>query len=189
MFTTGLRTTIHLNHEPLLRRTPIDDIATMFNIPNLIPALAHFVTRVIDRSQAVYTIGGQQPAATSNTLPPSQKIEVWPGFHVQMKDFHNPCIIHPPQMLCAWPPSADWPLGHFDAVLINVDPEKVWPYSKISGRWSLAHLSAFPVSCWQKLVRALRCSNLTSILHNTFYRLRARPRIAFEWLSCICSMF
>ena len=148
-FTAGLRTAIHLNREPLLRRTPIGDIATMFNIPDLMPALAHFMVRVIDGGRVVYTVGGRRPAATSNTPPlPSQKIEVWPGLRVQMKDFHDPCIIHPPQTLCAWPSSTDWPLGRFDAVLINIDPEKIWPYSKISGRWFLARPPVFPVSNW-----------------------------------------
>ena len=103
------------------------------------PALAHFMIRITDGSRAVYTVGGRRPAATTNTPLPFQKIEVWPGLRIQMKDFHNPSIVHPPQTLCAWPPSADWPVGRFDNALVNVDPEKEWPFSKISGMQSFVH--------------------------------------------------
>ena len=107
----------------------------MFGIPDLVPALVHFLTHVqIDGSKATFTVGSQQPVSTSNTPLLFQKIEVWPGLCIQMKDIHNPHIIHPPETLCAWSPSRAWPLGHCDNILINVDLGKEWPHSSISGK-------------------------------------------------------
>jgi hypothetical protein len=134
-FTVGPITAIHLNREPFLRRTLINDIATTFSIPDLVPALVHFLTGVrIDGSTATFTVGGRRPVSTGNTPLPFQKIEVWPGLRIQMKDIHNPRIVHPPLTLCASPPSKAWPLGRYDNVLVNIDPGKEWPHSSISGR-------------------------------------------------------
>ena len=131
-FMAGSKTAIHLNREPYLRRTSIDEIASMFCIPDLKPLLAHFIARATD-SRSLYTVEGRRPPAAGTTPLPFQKLKVWHGLRIQMKDYHDPHIVHPPQTLCASPPTQKWPLGRFDNVLVNIDPDKEWPQSKMTG--------------------------------------------------------
>ena len=131
-FAAGPRTVIHLNREPFMRRTLITDIASTFGIPDLAPSLAHFLSCAAEGSRSLYTLGGRRPPASSTNLP-FQKLEVWSGLRIQLKDYHNPSIVGPPQTLCARPPCEEWPSGRFDAVIVNTDPDFEWPFSKISG--------------------------------------------------------
>jgi Plavaka transposase len=132
-FLAGSSTAIHLNREPFLRKKSINEIATMFCIPDLAPSLAHLLSRVASRSLSLYAVGGRRlPTAVPLSLP-FEKLDVWHGMRLQMKDYHNPRVVQAPQALCAWPPSELWPSGRFDAALINTDPDKKWPYSKMSG--------------------------------------------------------
>ena len=131
-FTAGSRTAIHLNREPFMRRTLIADIASIFGIPDLAPSLARFLSCAAEGNRSIYTVGGRRPP-TSGTNLPFQKLEVWSGLRIQLKDYHNPCIVSPPQTLCARPPCKEWPTGRFDAVLVNTDPDFEWPSSRISG--------------------------------------------------------
>lgn len=132
-FMAGSITAIHVNREPYLRRTSIDEIASRFRIPDLAPSLAHFLLRAAEGDRSLYTVGGRRPPAASTTSIPFQKLEVWQGFRIQLKDYHDPCIVHPPQTLCASPPTEEWPLGRFDTALINIDPDEEWPQSKMLG--------------------------------------------------------
>ena len=131
-FTAGSRTAIHLNRQPFLRRTLVHEISRRFRIPDLIPSLAHFLSRAADGNRSLHTIGGRRPPTGVICLP-FEKLEVWQGLRIQMKDHHNPRTVHPPQTICAIPPSEKWPLGRFDAVLVNTDPDKEWPHSKMTG--------------------------------------------------------
>ncbi len=135
-FMAGSRTAIHLNREPFLRRTSIHEIASRFCIPDLAPSLAHFLSRAAEGGRSLYTVGGHRSPAPGTTSLPFQKLEVWQGLRIQLKDYHDPRIVHPPQALCASPPTEKWPLGRFDAVLINIDPDKEWPQSKMTGNGS-----------------------------------------------------
>jgi hypothetical protein len=132
-FAAGSRTAIHLNREPFLRRTLVDVIAKRFCIPDLTPSLAHFLSRVAEGDRSLYSVGGRRAPAASAPSLPFQKLDVWQGLRIQMKDYHNTHTIHPPQTLCASPPTGKWPYGRFDTVLINTDPDKEWPQSKMSG--------------------------------------------------------
>jgi len=95
-FMAGSRTVIHINCKPFLRRTSIYEIASRFHIPNLAPSLAHFLLCTAEGDRSLYTVGGHQLPVASATSLPFQKLEVWQGLHVQLKDYHDPCIIHPP---------------------------------------------------------------------------------------------
>ena len=127
------RTAIHLNREPFLRRTLIHEIATRFGIPDLAPSLAHFHSRVVDGNRSVYMVGGRRHPVASTTSLPFQKLEVWQGLRIQMRDYHNLYIVQPPQTICALPPTGKWCHGRFDPVFINIKPDKKWPESKMSG--------------------------------------------------------
>ena len=132
-FTADSRAAIHVNREPFLRRTSIDKIASRFCIPDLAPSLAHFLSRAAEGDRSLYTVGGRRPPAASTASLPFEQLEVWQGLHIQLRDYHDPRIVHPPQTLCASPTTAEWPLGRFDTVLINIDPDKEWLQSKMTG--------------------------------------------------------
>ena len=134
-FMAGSRTAIHLSREPYLRRKLIHEVASTFHIPDLAPSLTHFFVSVTAGDSSQYTVGGRRIPAAGDTFLPFQKLEVWQGLRIQSKDYHDPRIVHPPQTLCASPPevTGKWPLGRFDNVLINIDPDKEWPQSKMTG--------------------------------------------------------
>jgi hypothetical protein len=131
-FIAGPMTAIHLNLKPFMRRTLVADIASMFGITDLEPSLARFLSCATKGDGSLYTIGGRRPPASSTNLP-FQKLEVWSGLRIQLKDYHNPSIAGTPQTLCARPPCKEWPFGRFDAVIANTDPDFKWPSSKMSG--------------------------------------------------------
>ena len=183
-FMAGSRTAIHVNRDPFLRRTPIHEIAIMFHIPDLTPALAHFLMRAAGGDRSLYTVGGRRPPAASATSLPFQKLEVWQGLRIQSKDYHNPRIVHPPQTLCASPPSEEWPLGRFDTALVNIDPDKEWPQSKITGSDSCITIFLLLTHHF----RTLYCSDSTGFPHYSSFRLSDTSRlgITYEFIPCIC---
>ena len=149
-FLAGSRTAIHLTREPFLRRTSIHDVALKFSIPDLAPSLAHFFSRATAGDRSLYTVGDRRPPAlVAGAIPslPFQKLDVWQGLRIQSKDYHDPCIVHPPQTLCASPPTEKWPLGRCDTVLINTDPDKEWPQSKMTGSDSLVTIFLLLTLC------------------------------------------
>jgi hypothetical protein len=184
-FMAGSRTVIHVNHEPYLRRTSINEIASRFHILDLVPSLAHFLMHVTKGDRSLYKVGGCRPLAAraGTTSLPFQKLEVWQGLCIQSKDYHDPHIIHPPQTLCASPLTKEWPLGRFDTALINIDPDKEWPQSKITG--SDSQFTIFlPLT---HSFRTLYCSDLTSFPHYPPFRLSDTFGITHEFIPCICS--
>ena len=132
-FIASSRTAIHLNRVPFLRRRPIDEIASTFRIPDLASSIAHFLSRIASGTRSLFMVGGRRPPTANASSLPFEKLDVWAGLRLQVKDYHNPRIAQPPQTLCAWPPSESWPSGRFDAVIINTDSDKEWPHSKMSG--------------------------------------------------------
>jgi hypothetical protein len=132
----------HLNRGPSLRRQPIDNIARLFGIGDLRPAIADFISRLRLKSSAIddkdkghiNIIGGRRGAAQNCTLPIEQ-VEVWETMKLQTTSYHYPHSILPPRTIHAQPPSeqSDWPNGRFDPVVVNVDVSKEWPKSGISG--------------------------------------------------------
>ena len=125
-----------------MQRTLITDIASMIGISDLAPSLAHFLSCATKGNRSLYTVGGHRPPTSSTNLP-FQKLEVWSGLHIQLKDYHNPCVVGPPQTLCARPLCKEWPSGRFDAVLVNTNPDFKWPSSKISGNSLLSVIFKF----------------------------------------------
>jgi hypothetical protein len=124
------------------------------------------------------------PTASHLSLP-FERLDVWSGLHLQIKDYHDPGKVHPPQTQCAWPPSQLWPLGHYDTVLININPDKEWPYSKMLGNyhsWTIFNLltSDFP--------RALHCSDLAGLPCCIPYRFGGTSKFTPEFIPCLCSM-
>ena len=52
---------------------------------------------------------------------------------MQSKSYHNEQLVLPAQTVNAIPSRDDWEFGRFDTVLVNTDPEKIWPKSGLDG--------------------------------------------------------
>ncbi|OJA12992.1 hypothetical protein AZE42_13168 [Rhizopogon vesiculosus] len=49
---------------------------------------------------------------------------------MQLKSYYEQRL-EPSQAVLAQPPSEAWPCGHYDAVIMNVDPTFKWPHSHL----------------------------------------------------------
>ncbi|KAF8889829.1 hypothetical protein BD779DRAFT_1610913 [Infundibulicybe gibba] len=115
---------LHVAHTPRFGRMSIDAIATKFHIPDL---------------KALLSTYSRQQSAWSTLHTPFDKLEIWTKVRIQSRAYHPPYDILPPQTINASPPSASWPLGHYDAILMNDNPAFQWPYSGMKGH-SVAQL-------------------------------------------------
>ncbi|KAF8060125.1 hypothetical protein FPV67DRAFT_1564292 [Lyophyllum atratum] len=104
----------HLIRDPNFRRMTVDDVAenTAFR-----GALRDYLTRLRDKDGDL----------------PFTYLDVWTRVRIQQKTYHYPYNVLPPDTVNANPPSDGWPLGWYDAVLINTDSSKKWPLSGIHG--------------------------------------------------------
>ena len=123
----------HLNYDPGFKCSMVDKVSLAFQIPDLRAALSEYVTQA--RSEVThFTLGGQRVNNQKDSdfsLPSS--LEVWTSFRLQSKMYYTHQEILPAQTVNASPPSGTWPLGHFDPVIFNTDPEYQWPHSGILG--------------------------------------------------------
>ena len=131
---------LHLSRDPALKRQPIDDAANTFKISDLRPAIADFITRLqsasADQSGHINVVGGRRIAQKDCPLP-VEDLEVWTKMRLQTNSYHPPHDRLPPITINATPPSQLWPHGHFDPVVVNVDPSQTWPNSGLSGWYSV----------------------------------------------------
>ena len=125
-------TAFRLNRDPTFKKISIYDVSVKFGIPDLASALSHFLYRLGQDKKSVYTIGGRRPV--SDVALPFCELEVWSSVRMQVKDYHHPDIVLPPETLNAAPPSTDWPLGRYDVAIVNTDPSMIWPQSGLSGK-------------------------------------------------------
>jgi hypothetical protein len=105
----------------------------MYNLPDLQPALSEYLSRMTIGH--IDAIGGRRVARDNSPLPFSE-LEIWTKVHIQSKSYHYPHDVLPPQTVNAAPLSHEWPLGHYDSVIVNVDPVKEWPFSGLEGGYS-----------------------------------------------------
>jgi hypothetical protein len=107
-------------------------VAVMFSIPDLIPALTHSLHRLAQNNGSVYPIGGRRYSTPHGKFP-FENLEVWTGFRLQSKDYHNPDVVLPSKKLNVPPSSKDWPVGRFNTAIANVDARFIWPQSGLAG--------------------------------------------------------
>ena len=124
-------TAVHLSRDPTMKTMSIDDATIKFNIPDLRGALADYLVRV--NAGNPIQIGGRRVADSNSSLP-FHRLQVWTKVHLQQHSYHPPNLVLPPQTINALPPSSPWPFGRSDVVLLNMDHDKVWPYSGLKGR-------------------------------------------------------
>lgn len=126
----------HLTRDPSLGRLTVDEAAAKFGLPDLRAALGDYVTWLAtgqNREVVNRTIGGRRHSAPNCSLPFTH-VEVWNRVRLQTRSYHTPNAPLPAHTINAYPPSADWPLGRYDSVLINYDPSAEWPRSGLTGK-------------------------------------------------------
>jgi hypothetical protein len=122
---------VHLSRDPSYKRLPVDEVAQMYNIPDLRPALSDYLQRIANE-QGPLDVKGRRLSQANCDLPFSH-LEVWKKVYVQSKAFHYPHIVLPRQTINTSPPSRSSPLGQIDNVIMNIDSTKEWPFSGLSG--------------------------------------------------------
>ena len=125
-------TAFHLTRDPPFKQMLVDDVAAMFQLPDLRPALADYLQRLKTHESSL-SVGGRRIATPGSQLP-FDKLQVWPRIRIQTKAIHHPNNILPPQTLNVCPPSKEWPHGRYDAVLVNIDHNFTWPKSRLNGK-------------------------------------------------------
>jgi hypothetical protein len=133
VFVLGPYTAIRLNRDPRWTRLSISDVSAKYNLPDFRLALLEYFQRRNENMAQSNFLRGRRSARLHDTTLPFTHIDVWTEVRLQTKDYLVPSTTLPPSTLCAFPPSEEWPLGRYDAVLINVDANQHWPMSGLSG--------------------------------------------------------
>ncbi|KAF9522048.1 hypothetical protein CPB83DRAFT_777635, partial [Crepidotus variabilis] len=121
----------HLSRDPPLKRMSVDAAASLFNLPDLRPSLVDYLHR-LQPDGFVTNIGGRRLGRVDSHLPFTH-LEVWKKLRLQTKAYHFPHGLLPPVTVNAEPPSSNWPQGHIDSVILNMDSSQKWPMSGING--------------------------------------------------------
>lgn len=126
-------TSFHLAHVPSIRSISVDDTALKFEVPDLRPAIADFLSREAAHGQDfVHTIGGARRAGPTALLP-FEKLQVWFKLRLQDTDLHDISVVRPAQTLNCSPPSGVWTCGRYDPVLVNNNARCSWPADGLRG--------------------------------------------------------
>jgi hypothetical protein len=157
----------HLNRDPSFKM-PINDIATLFNIPDLHEALSDYIQRISNANDGyIRVLGGRRSASRGSQLPFTH-LQVWKKVRLQNKAYHYPHETLPPKTVNACPPSSEWELGRYDSVIVNLDPDCKWPNSGLEGMNILdfGSLIEYPANPQSKVIRSWNCVS-SSALFNT----------------------
>jgi hypothetical protein len=121
----------HLNRNPSFNM-PINEIATLFNIPDLHDALSDYMQRISNANDGYIRVLGGRRSARGSQLPFTH-LRVWKKFRLQNKAYHYPHEPLPSKTVNACPPSGEWELGRYDPAIVNLDPDCEWPLSGLKG--------------------------------------------------------
>jgi hypothetical protein len=133
------RTALHLAYDPSIRNIGVDEVAVMFNLPDLRPALADFLHREETSEHRLHAISGPRRAGPEAELP-FDKLQVWFKIRLQETEFHDAHKIRPAQTLNCAPPSGPWTSGCYDTVIIQTNAGQSWPTCGLSGALSVSLL-------------------------------------------------
>lgn len=134
-FSLGSNIAFHLSRDPSFKKMTVDQAAEMFLLPDLRPALADFFHRTKDgEDTSTLPIGGRR-TALSNCPLPFDDLSIWKKVQVQLKEYHYPNKNTKPRTLMIAPPSDNNHVGQYDTVLVNTDPNQLWPRSGLEGAW------------------------------------------------------
>ena len=123
----------HLNRDPSYKQMSVDDVANLFDIPDLREALADYIQRISGANDGyIRTLGGRRSAPQGSALP-FTNLKVWKKFRLQNKSYHYPHETLPSTAINACHPCGEWKLGQYDPVIANMDPTFNWPQSGLKG--------------------------------------------------------
>jgi hypothetical protein len=134
-------TAFHLTRDANIRGAEIDAIAGVYHLDDLRPALADFMQRNRQEPSHIHNMSGRRIALSGCQLP-FEKLHVWHRLRMQSKSYHDEQVVLPAQTVNALPSQGDcefesseddWEFGRFDTVLVNTDPQKIWPRSGLDG--------------------------------------------------------
>jgi len=123
----------HLSRDPSFKRLLVDDVAQMYGITDLRPALSDYLQRIENHSEGSHMDVRGRRLSQENCDLPFSHLEVWKKVHLQSKAYYYPHPLLPSQTINALPLSPSSTFGQFDNVIINIDPAKEWPVSGLSG--------------------------------------------------------
>jgi Plavaka transposase len=123
----------HLARDPSYKRLSVDEVSQLYCLPDLRPALSDYLQRTAGGHETNCLDVGGRRLSLENCPLPFTDLEVWTKVYLQSKSYHPPHLILPPQTINAGHPSSPSTPGHYDSVIMNVDPTKVWPSSGLSG--------------------------------------------------------
>lgn len=166
-------TAIHLATKPHLRIT-IDEAATLFDLPDLRPAICEYLDRCANGGE--HSVEGRR-RDSPNSSPPSERIQVWTKVRVQVRNYHHPDIVEPPQTVNAIPPSTKYPHGLYDSAVFSPGTESDWPSSGLEGEYSV--LTYDHPSRAQEILRAHSCPTSPRLPHH-WYRPIRHLRATFQ---------
>jgi hypothetical protein len=122
----------HLSRDPKYAKTPIDQLARLYNIPDLPGAIADFISRTgISSNGFIDGIGGRRSVYDGI---PNFHLQVWTKIRLQTTAFHYPHKILLPTTINAIPPSSLWKEGQYDSAIININQSQKWPGSGLTGK-------------------------------------------------------
>lgn len=156
----------HLNRDPSFNM-PINDIATLFNIPDLHEALSDYIQRISNvKDGYIRVLGGRRSASRGSQLPFTH-LQVWKKFRLQNKAYHYPHETLPPNTVNVCPPSGEWNLGRYDPVIVNLDPDCEWPHSGLEGIHILdfSSLIEYLANLQFKVIRSRNCVSSSALFN------------------------
>jgi hypothetical protein len=126
----------HLSRDPSFKRMTIEDAAAKFGLLDFQPALGDYMIRLAGQTGEPFIkmIGGRRYSLQGCILPFTH-VEVWNRVRLQSKSYYPPHDPLPAHTINVFPPSTDWPLGHYDSVLVNNDAAEEWPSSGLKGKF------------------------------------------------------
>lgn len=135
------KTAIHLTRDPNFKQMTVEQAAERYKLPDLHGALIDYLSSISSISNS-RGAGGRRVANNHSPLPMNFKgLEVWTKVRLQNYTYYSPHDVLPAQTINALPPSELWPVGRSDAVIINTDPNQVWPQSGLEGMLQTLYLS------------------------------------------------
>jgi hypothetical protein len=130
-------TAFHLTRDPTFKQMLIDDVAALYKLPDLRPALLELLYRIesnrADLQDICFPIGGHRAVQNYFSLP-FDSLQVWCRIRIQKKAYHYPHSVQSAQTVNAHPPDDKWPLGRYDTVIVNTNPQYLWPTDNMKGQ-------------------------------------------------------
>ncbi|KAF8129620.1 hypothetical protein EV363DRAFT_1399916 [Boletus edulis] len=119
-----------INYDASLRCVTIDNVATMFGLPDLRAALGNYVRREGKFSQNFHKFGPRRSA--EDVQLPFRDLQIWYKVRLQQKCYHDPSDVAPTFTIHACPPNRS-SKGQYDFAIMNTNQEFVWPSSGLQG--------------------------------------------------------